>query len=988
MKPIKLEFNAFGPYAKKTVIDFTLFDSGGLFLISGPTGSGKTTIFDAISFALYGEASNKKRQNDSLKSHYAKEELCYVEFTFELGGKKILLYRSPAQEAQGKRKALVKHSARAELYIDGVLMATNVSEVTEKISEILGLSYDEFSQIILLPQGEFQKLLEANSAAKEEIFRRIFSTQQLQAFTQALKEEEKRLGQELETIDTRLGEVLGENDSQRPARERIEELKEAIEERKPLLKKLAMELEKQDKNKSDLMLGLHQIQENLEIFDKRRKHLLEKSSVEEGEMILAINRRAKELLPYRENLLAEEKARNLLEKKANKEEELFFEAQKIKNAKEKLLLEAEEKREKLPEIQKNIEELIAIKEGLALYLDAKKEKLGFEGNLLGVNNKIASLEKEEKNQQDKKLAYDRARIKKEKANSEYSRLRDLYILEKTELEKNEELLEAQKKRRKLHNQYKEKEEEFLRTCAKEKRASENYDHLFSLYIGSLAGVMADSLIDNKPCPVCGSTHHPHPAVGSQKISDKELEEAKIAHKKLNDLVIKLGHEKDALEKEVSAIVKLSPEEFMKLEEVVIERNKKYKLLEESIAKNKEEKDKELPILSEDRIVAVQNDLRKYREKAAALMARLADLESKLNKNYSYSSLNELDQQNQLWRAQSKEIEEAYKNSDKAYQEAKEKAVLLKQSSESASKALEEKRMAFNKAKEKHDRIRKELGLKEDYEKDLLEKEELQNRENRIKEYTNQLAILEEQVKNLVEEELREEDTQKKEELNCLENKISALREKDKELSAAINHDQSRYKKAQEYDKKKREIQKDYDLLHRIYSVAMGAQGDKVSFERYVLAAYLDEILERASHLLFEMSSGRFNFIRSDASTTKGTGKKGLDIDVSDAYTGTQRGIKTLSGGESFKASLALALGMGEFIYSQVSSIGMDTLLIDEGFGSLDSESLDSAIETLMKLSDTGRLVGIISHVEELKERIPNKIIIEKTSQGSRLSMET
>ena len=274
MKPIKLVFNAFGPYAKKTVIDFSLFDRGGLFLISGPTGSGKTTIFDAISFALFGEASNKKRQNDSLKSHYASEELCYVEFTFELGEKKIFLYRSPAQEAKGKRKALVKHTSTAQLYIDDVLIATNVSEVNEKISEILGLSYDEFSQIILLPQGEFQKLLEANSAAKEEIFRRIFSTQQLQAFTQALKNEEKRLNQELETIHTRLGEVLGEAYPERSARALIEELKEATENRKPLLKELTQLLDNEDKKKSNLELDLHRTGEKLQLFEKRKKLII------------------------------------------------------------------------------------------------------------------------------------------------------------------------------------------------------------------------------------------------------------------------------------------------------------------------------------------------------------------------------------------------------------------------------------------------------------------------------------------------------------------------------------------------------------------------------------------------------------------------------------------------------------------------------------------------------------------------------------------
>ncbi|HZK09493.1 MAG TPA: AAA family ATPase, partial [Clostridia bacterium] len=406
MKPIKLEMNAFGPYAQKVEIDFSKFYQGGLFLISGPTGSGKTTIFDAISFALFGEASNKKRESHTLKSHYTQEELCYVNFLFELGGKKIEIYRAPTQEAQGKRKALVTYSSTAELHIDDIPVAKGVMEVNEKIHEILGLNYEEFSQIILLPQGEFQKLLEASSADKEKIFRRIFSTQKLQAFTQALREEERRLDSDLKTNQTRLGEVLGPSYPKTSANELIKGLEEAIESKKPLLEELAKKVSEEEKKKSKLEIVLHQTKEKLELFQKRKIHLLEEASVEEDKKIIKINHRAKELLPYRQSLLEGEKSLDFYQKKRKEDQSRYLDSETKKKLVKDSFTKAEEERKNIAKLQKRLEELIGIKEGLGLYLGAKKEKEEFEKKAQELAKEIKNLEKKEKEEEDKKAAYE------------------------------------------------------------------------------------------------------------------------------------------------------------------------------------------------------------------------------------------------------------------------------------------------------------------------------------------------------------------------------------------------------------------------------------------------------------------------------------------------------------------------------------------------------------------------------------------------------
>lgn len=987
MKPIKLEFNAFGPYAKKTVIDFSPFYQGGLFLISGPTGSGKTTIFDAISFALFGEASSKRRQNDSLKSHYAPEELCYVDFSFELEGKQVRLYRQPAQRARGKRKALIDHGAQAELFLDGIPQASGVSEVNEKIRDVLGLSYDEFSQIILLPQGEFQKLLEASSADKEGIFRRIFSTYHLQAFTQALKEERDRLKQALSDLDVRLGEALGEGYQPAKADERMHELDVFIEEKKNQLEKVRQIRRKKEEEDKALTLQLHEISQKLLLFEKHRELLIKRITIDEKKEIVERHNRSVQLLPFKERYDDEKKALDILKRKEQEEEKQIELIENKQRVKEGQWQKAEDKKKEIPSMREEIEKLIALKESLSLYLSAKEEKTQLEKELQGVDKDLRRRKRDEADFNKQKEAYEQAREQRDQANRTYTRLWDLFLEKKKQKEEQEKIRDAQEKRRAGVHLLKKAREEDGRLEKEKREAEDAYRELFSRYIRFQAGILSGALQEGQPCPVCGSPHHPLPARGAEQVNPAQLEKGKRLYESLQEDLLKHRHEIESLEIQIREIPEISGDALHLLEETYNKTAEEFHALEKSLERCREEKDKALPEFSQEG-ERIQEDLRRFQERAAVLSSKLEGLKRSLEKDYPYASLKEVDARiNQLREA----IEEREKNHAATLQELRNiqgEILRLSERKKAVAEAIKQQETVFQRRKEIWITQCAQLGLGEDFQENLLKEEVLHGLEEEIRSYSADLTTLEKQLQGLDEIHLQGEQEEKKRLSGELVKAIENDSEEDRRLSALVSHAKERQQKAQGFMKKRRSLGKDYDRVHGIFAVASGTVGDKVSFERYVLAAYLDVILVRASLLLDEMTSGRFQFIRSDASLVRGGGKKGLDIDVLDAYTGSRRGIKTLSGGESFKASLALALGMGEFIHAQVSRIGLETLFIDEGFGSLDSESLDSAIETLMDLRRRGRLVGIISHVDELKERIPQKIIIEKSPRGSRLFTQT
>lgn len=985
MRPIRLEVNAFGPYREKNILDFRGFYQGGLFLISGVTGSGKTSIFDAISYALYGRASGG-RSADNLKSHYAEEEFCYVDFSFQLDKKVVRVYRSPSQRARGKRKALRLYEAEARLYIDGQLVESSVAGVTRKVEEVLGLKFEEFSQIILLPQGEFQRLLEASSGEKEEIFRRIFSTSLIESFVQGLIKKERELREDLDRQMTRLQEVLGEELDKKDASQLIISLEEEVKRDERELEELKKEISASDSQVRELALCLHGVQEKLALFEKKDEHLQGQEEVLRGQEQVEVNRKILQLRPYKEALTRLEGEREILldrleaDKKGldEKTEELDRLGQEEKKMEARLLGLAGE--------QEELTQLRLLLPRLKAYLEARKTRKLLEEERLRLKENLKKLEATLEDFNKSKKDYEKRRLEEEEARREQIRLQEILADLEKSIADGERLIEAELQRRETRTRLAGVEENISRLEEELDLAEKDYASTFSSYRAGQAGLLAAGLVEDGACPVCGSRDHPRPAATGELVSPDALEEAGRKRSLLERRLAGLEEERKQQLKRLEDFLELEDYSgsLERLEEDKSLRKKKTSILEG--IKNKLERPLEAP--DQELFNGLSKKIDQLKRDLAVNETRIGAEDRLLEEKFTYASPEELEgiiekkaDYIDATRSQAESLRETLG-------QHREELAGLRAKWQASERELEERKGALEEARASYDRELEGLGLSPGFEELALDRASLEELEERISLFNKTLVALEEQLKELDREQLGLEEKKLQGLLGEKKELLEVKREEEKSLLAAHSRKEDNLTRSRLYNKRRLELEGEHDRISNLASVAAGRRGDRISFERYVLAAYLDRILTMASDHLFDMTSGRYNFIRSDAATTKGGGKKGLDIDVLDAYTGSQRGIKTLSGGESFKASLALALALGDFIQAQSSSVAMDTLLIDEGFGSLDSESLDSAIETLTDLKNRGRLVGIISHVEELKERIPQKILIEKTSRGSKLRLET
>ena len=986
MKPIKLSLQAFGPFAGKEVVDFSPFYHGGLFLISGPTGSGKTTLFDGICYALFGEASSKRRQNDSLKSQYVEEKLCQVEFVFELEGKTISITRNPAQNALGVSGRIVRHDADASLYIDGKLVSQGVRDVNQSVRELLGLTFDEFSQITLLPQDEFRKLLEASSSEKEEIFRRIFSTQLLKNFEEDLGKQTIRLKKELDHYESLLRAELGDLLQEKGFEEALEEINVKLEEKENLLSELEKKTKEHELKRDKVQEEQTKVTEFLSLFIQMEKLEEEKDLMKKREEKLLLNQAILQIMPYRDALLEAEKE----EKRRAKEVELQAEKKdKLHQEKEELqrkLIRLEEKKKELPEKEEESQKLLAMRQGLIRYLEAKKEKETILKGGKDRDKSLAQLQERKKILLKEKEENSGAKEEYEKVQKDFTLLLEKNRKSAEELDQLKEKKKNEEKKEKLSLDLEEKNRTLENLLQLEKEAEGSYEYLLASYTSSLASILAADLKDDMPCPVCGSLHHPspmgkHEAISQEELTrgQKDLEEAKKQSEgKRREILL--------LEKELLLLPSLDEKE----KEALLSFEKRH---QDHLSSLKEE-ERLRHILKtpprdfdEGALEKLQLLQSRLEQEGARDLGRLESLEKILSTAYPFNTLEALDQTRESLLREIHWIKEAHEAAKKKLDDI---SLLFVKEEEAYAQSLrrkEEALLALEKSTQTHAAKRIELDLPEHYEKDRLEKEELLSLKELLEDYNQKVLLLKGRLEDKKKEDFRSRNQELLEKRKELLETLTAYREEEKNLSADTKLLKQTMQRSLDYEKERKKVEEKHDRVYSVYAVASGKRGDRISFERYVLGAYLDEILLRGSLRLKEMSAGRYEFLRSDASTTKGGGKKGLDIDVLDYYTQKQRSIKTLSGGESFKASLALALGMGDFIHGQVSSVSMDTLLIDEGFGSLDSESLDSAIETLLDLQRQGRLVGIISHVEELRERIPHKIFVKKEIKGSTLKLE-
>lgn len=1036
MRPLRLKMSAFGPYRGEVDLDFTKFGTSSLFLITGPTGSGKTTIFDALTYALYNDTSGEIRDIDMMKSQFASDEdFCSVELTFEMHQATYKVVRSPRQMGPGVRAKVREHQSSVEFYKEGQLISSG-SQANGEIVELLGLTYEQFRQIVLLPQGEFRRLLMSNSREKEEIFRNIFGTEAIQNFQEALKDKKRQLKKDYQTFETKLEQSLSSIDDKtvqnyeeagvRVLADAIERkdyeavlqmLQRVLEQKETEFTKVKNTLSDMDKKEQSLQT-LHKLLLEKEKLEQKKAQLIkETDAIEEIEQALDLSKKAtdvqlenkrlkdfeKEISQLEKTLLEKNKEelgiKKQLEELKTKEENIQKEEAKLDDVRKSISL-LEKELEKFAELEAKEKAVAAAEKKVADFKEELKklatteEKLAEELEILNVNIKQLSTwaserEKEQKNRDLIKETLNRA-------NSQAATLKML--------------VRYQKQLASDLGQEKERKDEL-------KKRQAAYDHARQHYFGNLAGVLATELVISEPCPVCGSREHPNPTLNhleadvSEEILEKlekDRSEAQKAHTEIN---ARLSQTAELLKEQQQILVDqgltlLENDEYQQLltettatvtgfEKEIERSGQKIKTLEAQLQQEEKwrkdlEQTREALQANKINVTKVEKNIENEHEKIRDNQKQSAQIAKELTQESGEVVLAKIDKlQAQIKRVQMKASTIRQELNAKT-QEKTEVTTSIKNFGEQLIATKEKARAQAERVTE----LLEKYELPTAFAQFILERHEIKEKETKVKEYgeeknytTRQLKIVDEQLSGYKASELKE-IPEIEAALTELAEKKTRLSEQRDALAGALNGYNTSHREISNNYNESKSILKPLEIYDELAEVANGTTNrtSYVSFERYVLSIYFDEVLLAANQRFEKMTSNRYELVRREEKT-KGRTAEGLEIDIFDRYSGKQRSVKTLSGGETFKASLALALGLSDVIQSQQGGVQVDTLFIDEGFGTLDADSLEMAIETLMDLQTSGRLIGIISHVEELKDRIPARIAVENVKEGSHARIE-
>ncbi len=964
MRPIKLTLNAFGPFATRQEIDFSCFEEGSIFLITGDTGAGKTTIFDAIVFALYGKASGNFRKPDDFKSHFAKEEdICSVELVFSLRDKTYKVYREPQRTTLTRNGTVRVINSSATLTLSNGDVITGTKEVDQTLEELLGLNIQQFKRTVMLAQGEFRAMIESDGKEKQEIFRRIFDTYLYERITQNLKTAYTNCENDRKTLAVRISTLLSNL-----RRFATPELLQLTSSETPDIKEIIEKLKTLENDTQDELLQLNGQNEallneitkiNIDDAKKQNEDILKLKSVEEE--LLNRQKNAPKIEEERLNLkLHQEALKTAVDEeysRAYKEQTEIYKS-KLTRIKEKIVEFEEKISNTSSQTLKNTqnlkkEELEKINFALSLFEDIKTTK----SDVLKSENQL-------------------------KADREQSLIFENVFALSTVLNN---LSQIQNKIQKI-NEYMLETQKLKKITTQFETAKNNYLHALSMFLDNQAGVLAQNLTDNTPCPVCGSLTHPKKA----QLSTETFTQSKVDELKDNqdNILTSLQQQTQTLafvKNELKTLLNYEiPED---LETLLKNLNDEYSLNLTEKSKIIVPKDTIIPSLdtAKENLSLAKSNIERDVQTLNIHTKRLNQITEKLNEKYkdednTLALKTKITSEIALLQNQIEEAENAKNTLSLALQEEK---MTQTQISENQAKYLEIRE------KVKESILLNGFNTYENYRRYVIAESEVKTLEEKLKKYDltgitlqNTFEVLNQNLKgkSLVD-------------IPKLSLKLSELNEKSKQLSQIIRTKQFAF---ETFSQTKNDLEKilsqseekerEYQNISLLYKAAKGENAQRVDFERYVLSTYFDDILTSANNRFSQMTSNRYQ-MRRKLEKGKGRSAEGLDIEILDASTGQSRCVSSLSGGESFKASLALALGLGDVVQSYSGGIVIDTMFIDEGFGTLDSNSLSSAIQCLTDLNrSTSRTIGIISHVAELKERITQKIEVKTTQNGSKLNV--
>lgn len=1017
MRPIKLEMNAFGPYKEHTVLDFTELNNQTLFLISGPTGAGKTTIFDAIAYALYDDASGNSRSKEAFKSDFATDDdFCYVAFTFEVNGKEYYIRRSPSQRAPGKR-GIIEHGSAVEFHHDGNV-TTKISDANKEIIALLALSYDQFKQIVMLPQGEFKHLLESDSKDKEAIFRNIFGTQVILKFQENLKARVSKLTKDVSNNKSELKASYQFLDSlaDTPLRtyQEDEDTEAVLSRLGELSKELTTEAERIHTEIEKTATAVRKYETHLmhteklqTLIAKSEELALHEARYQELENQINQFEKAQDCLDAKVHLQKEGAAKAHLESQlADSLEQLAdYQSALAKTQETFQTLEADHKllpewRQLLEKLNKQLEIFDRIKsseKGIAQLLELQTH-----------NNENAAALKETNTQLINDLAVFVAQLKESQlAQVAATESKDQLHKLQTAYSQSQQHLDQLNRMTVLIAAHTEAVEKMKLSEAEAETKNQLVTHARRLFNQNMAGILADNLNPGDNCPVCGSVAHPSLATkitdapseeeleqiqkesaASDKIYAQKAENARSIHLQITELETQTGITRNTLtvayenktteHAELTAEIARTSEELQAAETLAAHLESRSKQVTEVQEKQStiQLQLKELETYYQARLEQIKTQT----DELGALKNEVKDLQVNLVRDEAMHYKSKITYTEQAFPIAKQEVSEFEKN-----------IAISKNSQESLQQQLGIADERIAQAQQRFDEKLVEAQLSEDFEESLMSANTVATAKHELANYVDECKVTQrnreeqEQVVAAFPEPLDTADT--REQIAALQAELQQLDANSKNVSndrQTVRHGEENITRI---FKKGNAVLTEYRQVKRLSEIANGQSSEtgRLSFERYVLAIYYEEIVLAANLRLIQMTDNRYLLKRSTREA-KGSGAKGLELDVFDHFTGQTRSVKTLSGGESFKASLALALGLSDVMQQQSGGIQIDTLFIDEGFGTLDAESLEQAIQTLSELNANGRMVGIISHVEELKTRIPAHIKVTHSSSGSKATI--
>ena len=874
MKPLNLTLSAFGPYAGETTVDFSAFGEDGIFLIAGDTGAGKTTLFDAISFALYGEASGGKerRKSKSFRSDYADPKTeTYVELTFRHKDETWCIRRNPEYPRMMKRRdELTTQTANAKLTnLDTGEVMEGLRDVNDKVYELLGLTQDQFTQTVMIAQGDFLKILNASSDERKALFQKLFNTAIYADLQKKLQEMNSACNKEREELNQRVTIAAGKIDPEPdfPERDQIAQY-QAEAKYADLLAECLEHLLEQEKETGD-----------------RARQEKEAADQEENRLIAVIE---------------QAKATNV-----------DFEVLEKAEAAQQLLLDQQ-----------------SVLDELSSQLDKARKAQGLASDEALLNGNQADLQKQEKaaaeaeeGLKEAEEALPDAEKKKQEANSHAAEADALLSAAKQLNDCIPVLKDLDSKKKKLDKQQK----TMQALWDDSRQADAAYTTAKEGYYRSQAGLLAQELTEGQPCPVCGALDHPHPAVlTTESVTKEAMEAADQRHRRAADALHEADSALAALRAEIEAGQK-------RLAELGIGENE----TKESLEKQVQEK---------------QDLARQYREAITRADEALKALQITIAENRT------------------------------AMEHGRQRLEELRRSAETLQNTFREHLTA--------------AGFEDERAYQLAKMPDAAMREadRQLKEYGEQKKSLADQITQLREKLAGKEKTDigsLTDQLTAQKNQKAAAEKEEAALNKKRTIHEDALKEIRDARRQQKRREEHWAVVRDLYNCCAGITGGayrgKLTFEAYVQQYYFKQVVAAANKRLTVLTDGLFT-LRCKEEAKDRVRQSGLDLDVLDRGTGQWRDVSTLSGGESFLASLALALGLSDVVQSQSGAIRMDAMFIDEGFGTLDDNALRNSLQVLSDLADGKRLIGIISHVHDLEERIEKQIVVSKTLKGSKIDL--